>query len=248
MTTPETTRRRLLLGLAAASATAATASASQTVSAENPDLLALADDLPRHVGAFTDARDDVEWIVAEYAPQWPVPSEGIHFYSAGSKPYRSIDGRGNQRPWGKGGITRVPNVGTPECFEADYRHSKARADRCAGFKSQRGMKSAAAWAERSKRCIPVARDFWAEVDRLTAASGIKGAQEREANTQNALAAHVGAIMEAEALTMAGLVVKAQAMDAWSVVGPFHRALHPNANKWADAIATAILQLGGTDAS
>lgn len=238
-----TTRRRLLMGLAAASAVTLPAIAGDAPKAENPDLLKLADALPTFTNAYIEARENVEWIVAEYAPQWPVPAEEIHSYGNGSKPYQSIDGRGIQTPWGIKGHMRVPSIGTPDSFEDEHTSAMARAGRCAKTKSQRGLEQATLWAEKAQANIAPSRAYWAEVDRITALSGIEDAKAAKNGARDAFAAHVGAIMDAEALTMAGLVIKAQAMDAWANVGAFHRALHPNANKWADDMSRAIISLG-----
>lgn len=232
------TRRSLLMGLAAA--TAASAAGAQTA-AENPTLIALGDALPTVKGDFVAARERLAGIVAEYAPQWPVPDEKIIRYSTGSKAYRGIDGRGIEMPWGKGGCTKVPDLGTPEVFERSYAAHMAEAQRCAKLKSKRGMKAQLAWAEKDKEALPLSRAYWAAVDRIEKASGIEAAQADKTAAREKLAAHITAIMNVEERTIEGLIIKAQALDAWSEVGAFWRGINPDAAMWADSITAAIMR-------
>lgn len=239
-----TTRRSLLAGLAAAAA--ATTATGSTMPSENPALVALADDLPRVLSDFTSARDNVEWILAEWSPQWPTPPQEIFTFTSGSKRHNGLDGIGIKSDLGKD-WTQVCNLGTPEIFEELFARYTKEAARAANHKSKRRMNSCLASADEAKAAIAPARAYWAEVDRITAASGIDAARARQTEAQGALHAHVDAIMTEREISLAGLVIKAQALAAWAQVGKFWRALDPKAGDWADALSAAILRQGTVNA-
>ena len=233
-------RRNMLMGLAL-SATAVTMADASTSPQENPELVAMADDLPAVLAEYVAARDNVKAIAAEWSPQWPVPSEDIYRYSANSKQYRDILGRGVEMPWGKGGLKNVPQLGAPEAFEAEAIRHEAEAIRRAATKSQRGMKYNAAWAAKCRAAIEPARAYWSEVDRITALSGIESAQARKEAAGSALKAAVDQIMMADDWTIAGAVIKAQALSAWAEVEHIHRTLNDRGAHWADALAASIVK-------
>ena len=169
-------RRNVLLGLAA-SATAATSTGAKNAPAapqENPALIALADDLPGIVSEYVAARDEVDRIVAEWSPRWPVPAEEIVSYGQGCKAHEGIDGRGIQTLWARD-IYRVKSLGTPEYFAKSAESHEAAAQRKVKTKSQRGMKSELLWVEKERAAIEPARAYWSEVDRITKESGIEAA-------------------------------------------------------------------------
>lgn len=67
----------MLLGLAAASNTAAAAGASGTPEAEHPELLAMADRLPAVEQELCDAQVAVQAIFDEWNPRLPEPSDDL---------------------------------------------------------------------------------------------------------------------------------------------------------------------------
>ena len=238
-------RRRILFGLGAACA-AATASPEigHALPAENPALIALGDALPGAVGAYQDSRATVAQIVAAWSPQWPVPDPEIIRYGQGSKTHRGIDGRGIEVAWGNRGVMRVPDLGTPEYFEAEWLRCQAEARAKAATKSQRGLKFATKWAERHRAAIAPSAAYWAEVERITAASGFEAAQAAEKDAREALRALIGAIMATDEATISGVVVKAQALAAWGEVDYVYRAYNPEGHDWAANLATSIMRQSG----
>lgn len=233
-------RRNLLLGLAA-SATAATVADAAVAPQENPELLAMADALPAVVAEYVAARENVRAIVAEWSPQWPVPGEEIIRHGDGCKDYRGLDGRGIALPYFNSGITRMPQIGTPEHFAASADYHAIQADRILAKGGKRNLKFHRGWAERERAAIDPARAFWAEIDRITAASGIEAAQSREVEAAKGLVQSVERIMAADEWTIAGAVIKAQALGAWAELDRHIRLLSMRDSDWAQSLATSILK-------
>lgn len=235
-------RRNLLLGLAAsATAAAATGTDAATAPQENPDLLAMADALPAVRAEYVTARDDRLAILAKWSPQWPVPDERIIRYGEGCRTYRGLDGRGIELPWGKGGLAKVPSLGTPEYFEASAAHHEKEAARRAATSSKRRLKFSTGWAEHDRAAIEPARAFWSEVGRITEASGIEAATVRCDKAEDALKTAVDQIMVADDWTITGAIIKAQALNAWGDVDRFSRAFNDRGPAWADLLAASIVK-------
>lgn len=211
---------------------------------EHPDLLAMSDQLPGVLQAYKDAAGEVQTIAKTWGPQWPTPAPEIIWYGGGSKTHRDILGRGIETEWGKGGIMRVQNLGTPEGFQASYEAHMREADRKSKFKSQRGMKSELRWAERDKARIEPARAYWSEVERIETASGIKAAQEAETAARDALRDLVGQILTFEEQTPIGLGIKAQALAAFIELPPFWQGLNPDAPQWLAGLTATLTRFGG----
>ena len=235
-------RRHVLLGLAA-SATAATATGATAAPQENPELVALADDLPAILAAYVAARENVAWIVAEWSPQWPVPDPAIVRHGDLCKPHRGLDGAGiaTRMEWG---ATAINSLGTPEHFEASTAYHERMAAMKAETKSRRGVKFHATWAEKDRAAIAPARAYWGEVERITTASGIEAATAQRTATADALHDQVDAIMRADDWTITGAIIKAQALGAWAEVDQFRRTLNPEGPAWADQLAASILRHAG----
>jgi hypothetical protein len=77
---PDVNRRRLLLGLASASAVAATVSIPQAADAapiENPVLIRMADELPAIEAECHAADAAIDSVLAQWRPLWPLAPEEI---------------------------------------------------------------------------------------------------------------------------------------------------------------------------
>lgn len=246
------TRRQILMGLASASAAAAVGlpASGATAQGEDQALLALADKLDGALQAHLDACTKVSSIAERWGPQWPTPDRKIYFYSGGSMKHRDILGRGIETPWAerRPDIMHVASIGTPEYYEASAERRRAEYNRKMATKSQRGAKSEKMWMERDAENAPIARAYWSEVERITKASGIKEAQALQKGTRDELRELVGSIVMSRENSITGLVIKAQAMQAWSKVEKFHRAVNPDGPAWADEIAATIIRqaAGGQD--
>lgn len=108
-------------------------------------------------------------------------------------------------------------------------------------KSQRGAKQMRRWAESDEALIAPAREYWSEVDRITEASGIEAAKVARSAALEALRELVGRIVFYRERTITGLIIKAQAMQAWEAVRPFDRGTNLVAMAWADAMTETILR-------
>lgn len=241
-------RRRMLLGLATATAAAATGVTASGAPAqqEAPELIGLADQLDGKLSAYLATVAKVERIAKEWGPQWPVPVEEIQYFGAGSIQYKNILGRPTElpSPW-NAESPRLVNVGTAEGFKNTAENHRLEYERKMKTKSQRGAKFHKHWMERDTAAIASARAFWAEVERINKASGIKAAQAEQTATRDALKDLVGRVVMFQEVTVAGLVIKAQAMQAWGNVDAFTRAFHIEATSWADEMtATIVRRVGG----
>ena len=237
----QTTRRRMLLGLAAAS-TAAAAGASaegQAAQAEAPELIAMGDQLGGALAAYKSAALRVKEIGDQWGPLWPTPADEIIAYGGGSKMHRDIHGRGIRMPgrYGKD----VVYVGTPESFQKSAERHWANYERKMQTKSQRGAAPFKKWAEQDAAAIRPAGAYWSEIERITEASGIKAATKAKEAASEALRFLVGRIVLFREQSITGLIIKAQAMQAWGEVDSFFRIVNPDGPAWADAMAETIIR-------
>lgn len=237
-------RRRMLMGLAASATAATTATATPQAPEECPELLALAANLDGTAQAHREARARVARIVAQWGPQWPTPADEISNYTSGA-PHRDIQGYPVQSIWRRNpDLTEVRPLGTAEYFEASRDRHRAEYLRKMQTKSQRGAEGCKIQSDRAAAAIEPARAYWSEVERITAASGIKDAKADALAAQDALQALVGQILQHRERTLTGLVIKAQALAAWSEAPEFYRILNPNGAAWADQIAASIVRQAG----
>ncbi|MBL9062754.1 hypothetical protein [Tabrizicola sp.] len=201
----------------------------------------MADALPAVLAEYVAARDNVRAIVAEWSPQWPVPGEQIIRYGAGCKDHRTLDGWGIELPWGNRGVKRMPQIGTPDYFDAAAKRHEEAVARIEAKGGRRDLHFHRKWAESERAAIEPARAFWAEVDRITAASGIEAAKARLARAEAALKSAVDQIMLAADKTITGTVIKAQAMTAWAEVDGLSRVFNDRGTAWADLLAASIVK-------
>jgi hypothetical protein len=235
-----TNRRKMLLGLAAASTAAATGTTGKSAPQEADELLTLADGLGETLEAYKRADERVHQIVREWAPHWPAPDMRIVRYGADCKAHRDILGRGVETEWAKG-IMRVQDLGTPEHFEESARQEWALYDHKMQTKSKRGAKTAKSFAERDAALIEPARSYWSQVERITEASGIEAAKVARSEALEALRKLVGQIVLFREKTVTGLIIKAQAMQAWESIEPFYRSVNLDGQAWAEAMTATVLR-------
>jgi hypothetical protein len=210
---PDVNRRRLLLGLASASAVAATVSIPQADATplENPDLIRLGNELPAFERAALDAEAAVNSIIKEWRPLWPAAPEAIvcrmRYY--GDEIERDLTGWGVTRP-GEEKPLRVWSA-KDLAWDVSFHERQLAGKR---IRSEERRASIRGKLKDLRLKIAIAKKYEAECARIQKASGIRAAQAREAETAKALTAHVDAIMELAETSMAGVMIKAQAMSAW----------------------------------
>lgn len=238
-----TTRRRMLLGLAAASTAAATGAGATgtTGPQEAPELVAMGDSLSDTLNTYKAAAKRVQVIAETWGPQWPQPHPDTFCFTEGSKTHADILGRPIPIAWKPGGFERVQNVGTAECFEAWAKREWTEYHRRMSLKSQRGAKIQKKFAERMEGSIEHARAYWAEVDRIKNASGIEAAQKAQTEAREALQELVGRIILFREKSVTGLIIKAQAMQAWGEVPALYQQCNLQAIQWAEALTATVLR-------
>lgn len=231
-------RRRMLLGLAAASTAAASPLAAATTPAENPALLALAAELPAAVRRYEDARDQQAAIEAKWAPQWPSAPDEIT--DTGSPGSYNIE-----RTFAGGAVYRKGEAAPRRVLTAsDFRWEAGSARRALRKKTLAESDRAAWQAELAKceRLQAVAADYEAKIDRIKAGStDYRASWEAHAAAADALRELVSAMMAETETTMEGLLIKAQALAAWGGVASLYRELNAKGAAWPGQIAASILR-------
>lgn len=238
-------RRRMLLGLAAASTAAATATAALEPSAsENPELIRLAKELPALADQYHAAWKHQRDTEAKWAPQWPTAPDEIT--QPGTK-----GGWGGWEKTFQGAARKRSNEDHPRQLipSSSFGYSVRRAERA--LKSKRLLTTGSAegrtraeWEAElaeDKRCLALAQAYEAEIKRISETSGYEASWKAHHAASNALADHVALIMAEPDRTMEGLIIKAEALEAWSGVEWFHRATRPGSADWHGQIAASILR-------
>lgn len=241
-------RRRLLLGLAAASTAAATSTALasvQPVTPENAELLRLADDLPGVHGEYLEAAKALRAVVREWAPLWPSIPEAIIAYRGGwvgAERARDLTG------WG------VTVNGLPVALHdlpSLEREAKRLRKSVLTIRPRKPLtpdQIAERLLQASEReaIAGQLRAYLAECDRVQDASGYVAVKAREDAAQEALAALVGEIIRQSAETMDGVLVKAEALNAWQTL-PKLRVLDPVSWGWPGVLAADVLRIAARSA-
>lgn len=239
------TRRQMLLGLAAASTAAATgAPAAERPNPENPELIALGNATPTLQRDYEEARAEARRIANAVQQEWPLAPEPILAFGNGCLKETDVTGAPIKRAAeGRGNIEQHWRYGTPEYFEAEIQYHKNRIAHIMKTKSKRGLNFHQAWLKRSEEAVPLSQAYVAEIERIKQQSGYRPAKDRQEAAYEAFSDHVSRVMAASASTMEGVVIKAQALQAWSTVEPFYKALNLHGVEWAEQLAGAIIAQG-----
>ncbi|CAH2407148.1 hypothetical protein [Mesorhizobium ventifaucium] len=232
---PEINRRRMLLGLAAASTAAATitvASAAGCAPVENPELIRLGNQLPEAAAEYRAALEEIEWIAAEWKHRWPLAPDEITMprgnYIDGE---RDIAGRFLRRPGEELRCVRdVRNLAAIVANERPLRHNASEAMRA----------RRAAWLARAKRELKIGKLYKVQTTRLRKVSGMDMAKARAAAAKKSLSDLVTAIMEQSGTTMEGMLIKAQAVTTFNKA--IARKYPLDGELWAAQLAASVLQL------
>lgn len=232
-------RRTILAGLATAAAAATSAKASGPQ--ESAELIDLSNALPGHVEAYQAAAKKVADIAETWGPQWPTPCEEIIRFTNSENQHTDILGVPVKVKRHPGGFGQIVEIGSPEDFARSAESNEAEYQRRMGFKSQRGAKFSKQRAERDRAAIPLSEAYWSEVERIKEASGVDTAKEAQAAARDELQALVDQIMKTPETTIAGVVIKAQALEAWSSVDKFWRTFNLQGVDWAESLAASIIR-------
>ncbi|UVC12887.1 hypothetical protein [Mesorhizobium onobrychidis] len=233
---PDVNRRRLLLGLAAASTAAAALTvappAHSATVAENPELIRLGNQLPEASTEYLAALEEIEWIAAEWKHRWPLAPDEITLprgnYIDGE---RDIAGRFLRRPGEELRCVRdIENLTAIVATDRPLRHNASEAMRV----------RRADWLARAKRELKMGKAYHAETARLRDVSGMDRAKARAAAAKKSLSDLVTAIMEQPGTTMEGMLIKAQAITTFNKA--IARKYPFEAELWAAQLAESVLQL------
>lgn len=261
MNNPSVGRRRLLLGLAAASASAAAIPSAVALEAtaepENPELLRLGDQLAA-VGEEREAAVDAYWaIVRKWNRRMPRAPEAL------DREYRA------EHAWERDivGTPLLPNGSAYEYPRWEDRHAaRDQPIPCAPYTARELERRARDIESTMKRkrprhpltpdqlmameaeratvldLLPIARRYELDRARWFEASGYAAAKERKEAAEKAVKAVAVAILETEEITMTGVLIKAEAMALWheDPLARFDSAIGGHALK----LANSILRIAG----
>lgn len=241
---PDINRRRLLLGLAAASTAAATinvAAAVNPASSESPRLIELGDSLHALEAACLKARDKVYAIEADWAPRWPKTPAAL--LGEGDEIDRDFKGYAINEP---GSPLRHQRYASGR--DIDWRVDNARRIVRGRTIDRRNIRGGgrAEWEQelaRLRRLQPIAKRHDARRARIMKQSGYKAAKTAREIAMRNLGDLVSEAVSLPATGMAGVMIKAQALAAW---GRFADALwnmsYPGALTWGSDFAGSVLRM------
>lgn len=245
---PDVNRRRLLLGLAAASTAAAALAvappAHSAPLAENPELVRLGDALPSIEAEYVKAQGVERAILAEWSPRWPLAPASL--INEGDQVDRELSG------WAFMVTNRFGEVVPQRIASVDS----------LGFRIELARRVLKGKAINNRRIRGLDRREW-EVSlaqslklRKTAAtlelkrarvSKASGLAPAKAETKAAFGRFAEAVKETmghECATMDGVVIKALALDAWSRHADIGDMVRFGAGTWGQQLAASVLRLAG----
>ncbi|MGO4135152.1 hypothetical protein ACEQ6A_11390 [Rhizobium brockwellii] len=232
--------------VAAAGATTASATAPATI-AENEELLRLGNELSVASAAFYAARQKRSAVIAEWSPQWPIAPEALIVRGGGAftDSERSLIGRGIVRD----GNEWPHKVTTTEglAWEID-RCKRVLKGKTVDRQKVRGL-TRKDWEERLAEDLAdyaIAEKYEAGCQRIRDASGYQAIDAAFNDAAKALVSIVGAIMAQPEQTMAGVVVKAQALALTGDAHIFFECF-ADCGKWASEFSASVLKIAGEQA-
>jgi len=241
---PEVNRRRLLLGLAAASTAAATIRVSAAVNpaqTENPRLIELGDSLQALEAACLVARDKVHAIEAYWGPRWPKTPAAL--LGEGNEVDRDFQGY----PIYQRGRPMIQQTYASPDDISWFLHRARRIVRGRTVDRRTILGGGRPeWEQelaRLRRLQPIAKRHEARRARIMKQSGYKAAKTAREIAMRNLGDAVSEAVALPAGGMAGVMIKAQALAAW---GRYADALwnmsYPGALTWASDMARSVLKV------
>jgi len=206
---------------------------------ESPRLLELAEGLPPLVIALVDARNRESSAYKAAMAEWPdVPDPLVSYPPKGFLGCHDHerDVAGGARPGGKHVSGSSFHRSRIEGFEQDLTRKVV-------IKSESRTKQLRGLIQDAKKEFRLAVAYEKECARIKAKSGYETASDAHSGARKALHNQVNAIMAEPEKTMVGVLIKAQALDAWNKVDHFHRTFNIQGPEWAEAMAHAVLRQG-----
>lgn len=249
---PAINRRRMLLGLAAASTAAATVTvATAAAPAENPKLLALAAELPAVAAAYHAVNDEYLATYKDWDAKTPWAPDELTAIGTGW-PYEVPDQPGEPEKNALGGFLwrkgdDFPRRIVVKAWEIDSQIWEARREKRRAKKAGSIADFMVAETEiaRLKKLYAVAsayEDQFREV-KAQASAWHKEAYPLKDARHEALEKHVAAIMDEPDFTMEGLIIKAMALAEWDKCGDRFgdKLAFRHGQNWHGQIAESILR-------
>ncbi|SDG19099.1 hypothetical protein [Pelagibacterium luteolum] len=219
-----TNRRRVLLGLAAASAAATTpvAAMAPAAPAENPALLNLAKQFAKAIREMKQAKAALSGCCRDWAHQWPDAPEAINATPGGwgeaaetfkghteRRHVLTSDGLGTDIATVRKAIARKRKH--PERpFHVFLNHS--------GWRAEATRDDWEAELEQLRDLQQIAATYEREKDFVRTASRVREISSRQCAALEAVVGVVSNIMAERPETMEGVVIQAQALDVWKADG------------------------------
>lgn len=236
-------RRRMLLGLAAAStAAAAPAAVAASAPTENATLLRLGAETSALADAYREAEAARASIVAKWEAQWPSVPEQIRTRNESGEVAYDFEGL-----WPRD-FVKYKTADSLRQRAAEYRVPRLFRK---GTSPRTIAKSAAWWEKRAQEMeadAALSEMYCAERARIRQASGIMEARAKEREARRDLVKHVASLMEIDPATMAGVIVQAEALEALSAVPALQRSVEFSLDAlmalpaWGERLASSILRL------
>lgn len=247
----EINRRRLLLGLASASAAGATvalAGAATVAAIENPTLLTLGDELPTLEASYLSALTAKRAAYRRGMRDWPLAPEVLLRSANGYHSLeRDVAGAGIRRDGDKCFTlwTAEEAQNSVEVLREAIGRPRGNLGRPFSVGCFVGKDTAEGWRATLEACearLAAAERYYAKTAELREQSCYQPAERADEAARKALIAHVSAIMAETPTTMAGVIIHAQALAAFGKVEQFYRVCEPTSWPWASSFAASVLRL------
>lgn len=249
-------RRRLLLGLAAASAAAAApvaVSAAVPSTPENPDLLRLGDMLLAHEAELIAAHDEYEAALATATKHWPLAPDLILWAPDCTKWKGDLERGPTGGSLARGEHQRPHNLIETRCHDRDIKSIERAIKRAAlrapgepfSVPAFRGKFPMAEWVEKLAE-LTGERDamnaYEADKAMVLAASGLSAAKDRRDASIDAIERLITSIMQTPETSMAGVIIKANALSAWGRIDKLRALLPELKHGWGAALAASLIRI------
>ncbi|WP_378947745.1 hypothetical protein [Mesorhizobium sp. ANAO-SY3R2] len=250
---PQIDRRRLLVGLAAASTAAATATVAQAAQAAapaktgettqlaapqaNPEFVSLFSDLKKAVAEKTAAKDAREWIIDEWRHRWPPAPDEITLPGVAWVINDEVDLAG--RPLVRPGEKHARRLYSLEDLAWSAERTAAFVGKARNDKSRAARLARAA---KDKRALHLGEAYYREVERIKDASGIRLANARIKAADHEIGRLSTEIMDLPASSLACLAIKAEAAEIWGKNAGFNMRANIGPLGWAWRLTGDILNV------
>nr|WP_047573318.1 hypothetical protein [Methylobacterium sp. ZNC0032] len=239
-------RRRMLIGLAAASTAAAgpvAVAAGVQAPAESAELLDLGAKTAFVLAGYRQAVEEREAIMEAWAPKVPAIPKALLCHSSYGRPRRILERR-TADSW-------FTHIASRESIERDIAYWSGRPEHRKNAKPEliaKRVANRARYVVDAKARLAALEQYESRYELLEDASGIRPAIRAHLKALELLAAHARDVMAIEPVTIAGVLIQAEALEALSYAPPFERIAWegstPARRGYGERIAASILRIAG----